>query len=1429
MLKATRPFKNEVTGYPKEPALRIGREVPDNAVNLAYYFNPTATGSEKVMTAEAPRNTIDHRVEEQYKYLFNQVENNDDLFPKSVLFSDEEGYTGRLGRMFVNWYPKSNVRQKSIEKTTTEIVIDKDKVTKAITYEDKDGYNGTLYLDSTDWTITRVKTTYDVETQKRQINAFEVSYADIYPFVKFIPENEMSAWEKDPRTNATSPWPRYIEFTAGGLRGTNNGASGSNGSTAVNNHIKTIKNNDGLEGFIEFKGFEKEINYTREVTSSANTSPTAISTDFVLGPFQLQSVPPNSTASGDSAIDALTAEWQQWEDNVRQEIANRMNYEKTNRFKEKYAATYNSQTDSYEYGQISEFMANVYNATRETQDPSFVNAYNTYLNLKDTIGNHPANTVKGDAVIVRTYFRVEINTALQYFIRAKYNYAFTNRGQDKSKTQWSLIAVYGSAGNMTPVKRITTKREVPAEYSVVCHYKGLVRHTWMTYDGMAYYRGAVTKGNSVGAINPEDDNELLMYSDEDGFLRIPRLVSDDPEPVQQVGETSAEYKARWETWNSSKYTRNYYTVEADYMYITDVFKDGVPCFYKYILDGTVYDYRGPDSNGFYEGNSIKVVTSAFNDIPENYKYSMKLEVVETESYDRITEDYHIETVTVPSKYRASLYTSFISGATDTFKVIYNAADTNGNLVPGKTENVYNFPFMYKNVDYRIVSVDENSRMNKILLSTPRYIEDTRLWISLNWYVEAERKESDTQNARKVVSKVRTSTILNRDYALSAELANFEGRGWIISPTMEGILMSPAEIIQFDIQGTEEQSYIKVSDTDIIYSVHLAMPDGSDWDPEVGNVDTYQNHLGGINLKCNADGSGIITAETTVDTGFFDEATSMYTKKLVLDAPYLIENGKIFPGFKVKCVDSRYIKVTAPRETKLLESWYPKIQFGHYSQILDQYGTHKKVSYSMPEFDSQHFSTKYGSPYVDVVNEKVSVLNPHMVRTLCYPIHVYHPDTTDRNTYFHVPTKKTYKVFLAPDTSTGITWQDADTYCKSINGKLAEPDTADLMEFLTRIAKDDGYGVQIDSAWVGAKDNAGEWRWASDNTAVTSPVTWHASAGTGDYACVLMNILNAGEWDMKATTDTCDGFVCEFDYRPTVKLYKVIDNVRYDIDIENVSFKDGVIVTKDTISENDTIVCDYTYVEEYYVYRGYWRDACDFVRIDLNPNIYHTYGDPTFTPSETKPSKNLFNKVIYFFMKPSVIYNIPGDIEDNELIGYGDPNGDKISNWNKEMENKTSCLYHQIDVAEPKNDTDIYIGSVYIRQDTSLHSTVLVDSRTRGGGVLEEMPDDLRRELEPESDYYLDIGYFDGKPYQENGVIIVRLDKRLLKQFGGRFMHGDIEQKIKRWLGEGVYPIIEYVDAFDAEKLPQYTLEVNDDYMNLSDVTPEFTLSIIKKT
>lgn len=1219
MFKATKPFNDKVTNYPKEPSLRIGRCVPKNAVNLAYYFNPTATDAEKVLAAEAPRTTIDHRVEEAYRYLFDQASDDDDLFPGSVLYEDEEGYQGRLGRMYVNWYPEAHIETKNVQQTKEQVVNEKNNVLKMIEYSDPQGYKGNLYLDTADYEVTKTKDVSTVEILDYEVYNHELSYHTI--FGTYISPQNLDSWMNPPTATMNTYWPKSISVDILKL-------TASGGNNTVQNYIASQPNTyEEAQGELVFDKLEYE-----QVPGPTGPINGSISEYKMSNANRLKSDEYQYTGDlqADDAIDKM------------KKYVKKCKKEALDLFKSVYCAVYNPTTDKYDYSTDSH-----------------------HQSIDDFIALCQARGPAGSAVITRINKAMEENKDIvvyldrldmemadttkadsKFWFKAKYKYKISDRGAE-GNYMYNVIARYKGVLKRT----IVTTKEVPAEFKATCHYVGIARKVWYDYDGVAYYRGAVTKGNSVGNVNPDGNNEILMFSDDEGYLRIPKGLDENGKQI------------------------NFYRVESDYVYITDVFKDGVACFYKYPLKLPIYDYRGPDDNGFYEGDAVQIFTSGLKDIPEEYKHSMKLRVAEYETVEDVTNDFQLTTKEVPRRYNAELYTSFVSSSTDTFKIIYNAYndDDTDNIAldNGIIEDIYNYPFMHKNTDFFMEPVDVKARVNKIRLAEPRFIEDTRHYITFSYQIKAERKPktlSDDDPGAVIMTEPRTVSILNKDYVVPAEYNKFIGRAMNISPEIEGILYSPLDLILYDQAARKQETVITKADSkNFVFSAIIT---------EIEDI-----NRGGVNLKCNTDGSGYITAETTIETGFYDEYLGSYTKKLCLDSPYFIENGKIYPGFKVKCVDTRHIKVQAPREDGLLESWYPRIQFGHYSQILDQYGTHIKVCYTMPEYDTQHYSEKYGCPYVDVLEEKVTILNSHMVKTQCFPLFI--------------------------------------------------------------------------------KDN-----------------------------------------------------------ETTISLFKKLDDELFEIHIQDLSFSDGIIITKETISENDNIICNYTYVEESYIYRGYWRNQDDFARIDLNPNKYHTYNDLNYTPSEVKPSRNLFNKVIYFFMRPTVEYEV--DAENDSLIYNPEDDTDigKIILQNKET------LYHQIDNAIPESDHDIYIGSVYIRQNTSLHSTILTDSRTRGGGVLESMKDSLRKELEPESDYYLDIGYYDGEPYQENGVIIVRLDNSLLKEFGGRFTQGDIETKVKRWLGFGVYPIIEYVDSYSKRDMPQYNLEVEDSYVNVTDETPEILLECV---
>ena len=1156
MFLPTKPYNEFLENYKKEPSIRIGRCVPKNAVNMAYYFNPTATDAEKVLCAEAPRNTIDHRVEEMYRYLFDMPEANDNLFENSVMWSDEEGYTGVLPRIWVKWHEKSHVTEKNMQIDKTFIVDDKSDVPKFTSYKDIDGFEGNLFLDTTVYEVKNTKTEIISTAVMLEIKDHELSKSD-------IKGADLNHYMKNPFDDSGSPWPKELYVRTNGVFDSKGVKWGEN---TYNGYITTSE-----YGPLECTNIEKD-----PMGYGTDGKPAYQETVGYISLFA-RKVDSNPFTQTDFTTDA--------------DISTFINM----------MSTYECNGNSSKMGKVLQ------------QWKSGSSAQKAKLKIRIYQKDFETKTIESNSEEAGTYYL------------AGYNMTYVVQAENVDAVHyWNVYANY-SGVLVKPYEEI---KIYPVTWESTCHYTGIIRKVWNTYDGIAYYKGGIIKEEGIGNVNPELNADILMFPDDEGYLRT----------IDANGN-------------------NYYKVEAEQFYITDVFKDNTPCFYKYDLKYPIYDYRGPDENGNYEGNSVKVYANNFKNIPDSHKYQLKLYPLELEDGKA-------------NKYKASLYTSFTSKTIDTYKANYNAfvdADEMINTKNSIDEDIYNKPFMINGIDFSVISINKPTRTNKIKITKPNIIKDTRKYVTFEYQVIAYKKITGGAGEERVfVSNKRQAQILNKEYAVQSEYDKFIERGMIISPKEYGVYMSPFDIVIKDqaISGIAPIITPENSNEFIFYCKPVEETLNS-------------NFIGAINITCNTDGSGVLTAETTIDTGFYNDKTGAYTKKLIINNPYIIENGNIYSGYMVKCLDVRNISVKAPREEHLLESWYPLIRFGHYSQVMDQYGTHTKICYSMPEYDNQHWG-QYGKPYVDIEKEQAEILNSHMIKVRNYPLYL----------------------------------------------------------------RDD---IQ------------------------------------------------------------------------TIKIYKQKEDELIDINISNISFSEGIILIKEAISENDVILVDYTYLEEFYVYRGFNRNALDFCRIDLNSNQYHTYSDLNKSPSELAPTKNLFNKTIYFYLRPTIRYQI--NDKNDDLINT-DTELDRILLENKET------LYHTIDKYEPESEMDIYIGSVYIRQNTSLHSTILVDTRTRGGGILEEMKDSLRTQLEPESDFYLDIGCYDGIPYQENAVIIIKLDNSILKEYGGKFTQTDIEQKVQKWLGEGVYPIIEYVDSYSKYDMPQHNLIVENSYTNVLNQTPDFTLECI---
>lgn len=275
--------------------------------------------------------------------------------------------------------------------------------------------------------------------------------------------------------------------------------------------------------------------------------------------------------------------------------------------------------------------------------------------------------------------------------------------------------------------------------------------------------------------------------------------------------------------------------------------------------------------------------------------------------------------------------------------------------------------------------------------------------------------------------------------------------------------------------------------------------------------------------------------------------------------------------------------------------------------------------------------------------------------------------------------------------------------------------------------------------------------------------------------------------------------------------KVLPNgTKRKLTVKSYNFKYGIIEFEDKISYNDKIEIDYTYEEEFYHYRGYYLNSdpnSEMIKINLNPNMYNYYTDNKDEVFYNANVYNLFNRTIHFYLRPMRVID-----KSNGSI----------------LEENKFTLYHRIDKQEAISPFDLHIGRIFIRHHTSLKSTKVIDTRKRGGGILESISDNLRRELEPESDDYLDIGTLDGKPYHENSVVIIKVDERMLTKNGGRFSEYQIKEAIQKWSAYGMFPIIEYVKVLYDEELPQSTLEISQQVENITRFKPYIETIVVEE-
>jgi hypothetical protein len=267
-------------------------------------------------------------------------------------------------------------------------------------------------------------------------------------------------------------------------------------------------------------------------------------------------------------------------------------------------------------------------------------------------------------------------------------------------------------------------------------------------------------------------------------------------------------------------------------------------------------------------------------------------------------------------------------------------------------------------------------------------------------------------------------------------------------------------------------------------------------------------------------------------------------------------------------------------------------------------------------------------------------------------------------------------------------------------------------------------------------------------------------------------------------------------------------------ISDVDAAKGIIYLHDRIREQDEVLVRYAYEEKWFTYTGFEKtnpssNAGEFFHLDLNPSPGHrlTLAEkgifkwiPLDVDAKTykivdEESKQLLVKPIHVYMRPQLIR---------------DSNGTIISGTEKPVTVYHTDEEHWFNPNDYYHDPTVFrLAKVMLQANSRIDKDMIIlDTRTRGGGLDEALSREIIGQVNKESLYHWDIGYFDGEAYQENGVMIVRLPRTILD----KYHETEVQAAVAKHKTYGVLPIIEY---YDVDKISQQdkNLLLNPEFYN----------------
>ena len=240
-------------------------------------------------------------------------------------------------------------------------------------------------------------------------------------------------------------------------------------------------------------------------------------------------------------------------------------------------------------------------------------------------------------------------------------------------------------------------------------------------------------------------------------------------------------------------------------------------------------------------------------------------------------------------------------------------------------------------------------------------------------------------------------------------------------------------------------------------------------------------------------------------------------------------------------------------------------------------------------------------------------------------------------------------------------------------------------------------------------------------------------------------------------------------------------------IKDYDSKHGIIQLTSGIHFNDNIYVSYQYQEDYYEYKGYYdEDYIDpvtnvrgkFIHVDLNPTRGHECTYPVVEGDKVVyrevPTYKLLNKTIYLYMLPNTITR-GNNITENQITI------------------RHTFVPEELALMQLVHPEMIVLGSIKLINNYTPHNVITLDTRRRGGGLIESITNEQIEKRDELSLNLWDITPFDGRPYRPNGITIIKLPNTVLKEYGGKFTQDEVARIVEQHLALGVMTIIKYYE------------------------------------